>query len=182
MTWTATVKFAPLLSVERVSDPEWQDADRTMVTEQTFRFPHKKTSVPLLLDHDPDCEIGLVRSWFRLKWLDGEWLAANAELHAPPLPLLERGARVSYGFKPLSRRAPVIGGPEGQVLSDAILTEITVCALQTPLEPLAEVLSVREREPEPIAHRAKAEEEITHGYGHGQLLRRPNIGQVLGVR
>ena len=171
-TWEAVVKFAPLLSVERVNDPAWQDAERTMVTQSTFRLPHKKECVPLLADHNPDVELGTVKDWFRLKWIDGEWLAATATLNAPPPPFLQRGARASYGYKALHSRAPVIGGPEGQVLSSAILTETTVCALQVPLEPLAEVLTVSERKPEPLADRHQPEPEGEVIYGNGQLIRR----------
>jgi hypothetical protein len=176
-TWTATLKFAPLLTVARCTDPDWQDAGRTMVTEQTFRFPHLKRAIPLVADHDFGCELGEVADWWRLRWIDGDWLAATAELHAPPPPFLCRGARVSYGCKPLRHRAAIIGGPEDQVLADAIITELTVCASLTPIEPLAEVLSVRQVDP--VARRNAAEPEVIHGGGR---IVRPGIGQVLEVR
>jgi hypothetical protein len=165
--WEAVIKFAALVSVDRAD---------------AFRFKPGQSSIPLLADHDPACELGRIRSWFALRWLDGEWIAATAELHSPPPPFLQRGARASYRCRPLWRYAVLPGRPEGQVVGDALLEEVTVVtSLFEPCEPLAEVLSVREvASAQPLVRRRPSEPEGEVILG-GPPIYRPNIGRVTAV-
>jgi hypothetical protein len=160
MSWKATLKFAPLLTLDRINDPAWQKPDRHMYDGmRALTFRHKHTSAPLIVDHDGNHEIGTVTDLWRLEWVDGPWIAASATLHQPE-PWLKRGAKVSFESRPYGRRSAWWDGPEDTVITRAFLDEVSVLIAQTPCEPLAEVISVREEPDEQVI------------YGNGQLVRR----------
>jgi hypothetical protein len=106
MSHEAIIKFAPIFTLERFNDPKWARPGRTMYEPGAFRFgPSEdpfvdKETVPLLIDHDPEREIGTVRDLWKWGWIDGPWVFASATLTDVP-PWLERGTRVSFGFSSL---------------------------------------------------------------------------------
>jgi hypothetical protein len=173
MSHTVTIKFAPLLTLDRVNDPAWQRADRTMYASvNALRFLPGKSSAPLIVDHDDNLEIGTVTDLWRLDWIDGPWIAATATLHEPPESWLKRGTRVSFGSKPYGRRAATFTSPEGQVVTDSFIEEVSVLLAMTPAEPLAEVILVKREDSLAAArasNRSAAGEVI---YGDGSVIRR----------
>lgn len=178
MTWQATLKVTPLLTLDRINDPAWQKADRQMYDgADALTFRHQHTSAPLIVDHDDNQEIGTVTDLWRLNWIDGPWIAATATLHKEE-PWLKRGARVSYSAKPYGHRSAYWGRPEDQVITHAFLMEVSVLIARTPAEPLAEVLSVSEvADPVACRHQAEPVEVITHQVGRAdperaELMRR----------
>jgi hypothetical protein len=156
-TWQTTIKVAPIVSLARVNSPDWRRADRQMYASlDALRFMPNRTTAPLLVDHDPDCEIGTVTGLWRFQALDGPWICADATLHEPPEAWMKRGRGVSFGSKPYGRRAATFTGPEDQVVTAAFLEEVSVILALSPREPLAEVLSVRETEPVAIVGRDRS--------------------------
>jgi hypothetical protein len=72
-----------------------------------------------------------------------------------------------------------------EVVRHGIVTEVSVLTTSTPAEPGARVLTVHpQRQPTAVERRpastvAQPDERVFYG---GELIRRPNVGQVLGVR
>jgi hypothetical protein len=123
------------------------------------------SAVPVVIDHDLERQIGTVDELIELDDVDGTWLAARCLLDAPP-EWVRVGTGASLGSKPLRRQQ--LGA--GHRVLDAILEEVTLVLRQTPREPGARVVLLRE---------AEAGEFIEHQ--RGEVIRRP-CGVVLGVR
>lgn len=98
---------------------------------------------------------------------------ARTTLSNPP-PWLRKGTRASFGSYPVHR---------GQLgwTTNSYLREVSVLSsAHEPVESRAHVaLLERTAAPAKRADRAPAGEEVIYG---GQMIRRPGIGQVLGVR
>ena len=91
--------------------------------------------MPLLVDHDPEQEIGRVHQLVEWNDLDGPWLVARANVTDPP-GWLKRGTKASFGFK-----APRCSSFVPDYIYGGYVTEVTVCsASHKPKEPLAEVV------------------------------------------
>lgn len=173
-----SLKFAPVFTSERFNDPRWTRPGRTMYSK--LEFIPGKTSVPLLLNHDDDREIGTVDLIYRGEWIDGPWYFAAATLDREPPPWLQRGCRVSFRCTPLHRNEDfTIRGVTADVLYRGFVNEVSVLVGREPAEPLAQVLSVKRTEASPPMVTSDFGGEIIHG---GQLIRRPNSGVVLGIR
>jgi hypothetical protein len=84
------VKFAPVFTLERFNDPRWNRTGRTLYESGAFEFPPNKDTIPLLIDHEDDREIGTVHSLFKMDWIDGPWICARATVTDPP-EWLKRG-------------------------------------------------------------------------------------------
>ena len=99
MTYTTLIRFAPLTTLERLNDPLWVRPGRTMYDNHSLTFlPHRTSGVPLLVNHDPEREIGVVRELMRFEDTDGPWLVAVATVTDRP-EWLKRGTRASFGCK-----------------------------------------------------------------------------------
>ena len=98
MTYTTLIKIAPITTLERVNDPNWARSGRTLYDHGSLTFFPGKTSVPLLVNHDENHEIGVVRELMRFEDTDGPWLVAVANVSDRP-EWLKRGVRASFGFK-----------------------------------------------------------------------------------
>jgi hypothetical protein len=129
-----------------------------------------RTEIPVVIDHDPDRIIGSVDEI--IEWngdADGVWLAARCWIDGSDWPRKGTGASVSYR----TLRQQQIGA--GQRILEAILDEVTVTLEQTPVQPGARVVLVREiaappRPPAPTP---------TH---RQPLIRRDHSGVILGIR
>ena len=61
MTYTAVIRVAPIQTLERRNDPAWTRPGRRLYDSNARRFLPIHTTVPLLVDHDDEREIGYVR-------------------------------------------------------------------------------------------------------------------------
>ena len=139
-------------------------AGRVLYDRGAFRL--LRPDLPILVDHDDNRQIGVVREMFVHADPGGEWLCALARIEDPPR-WLRRGARASCGYNPLWKQA--VG--EWTWLKDGLLLEVSVLSELTPAESGACVRTFNPADDSP--------EEIND---RPVLLRRPNIGQVLAVR
>jgi hypothetical protein len=105
MTYEALLKVAPILTLERYNDPRWNRPGRSMYEPGSLRFAPAVSSVPLLVDHRDDREVGVVHELFRAEWVDGPWVCARATVSDPPAWLKKYDTKVSVGFHSYSRRA-----------------------------------------------------------------------------
>jgi hypothetical protein len=147
-------------------------------------FLPNKQSVPLVVDHDLDRQVGVVHALGRWEWTDGPWIVARCSIAEPP-PWLKRGTRASFG----SRRLHAYEFNGWEHVRRALVDEVTIVGPGfQPVEPCAEVVLL---EPASGANgsstvgrlfdRHPAVGEIIH-HPPGTLVRRENIGQVLGIR
>ena len=86
MNYTTLIRFAPLTTLERLNDPNWARPGRTMYDHHSLTFLPHRTSVPLLINHDPEREIGIVRELTRFEDTDG-----HGWRHSPPSPTVPAG-------------------------------------------------------------------------------------------
>jgi hypothetical protein len=176
-TYTALIRVAPIETLERHNDPAWTRPGRTVYNR--LRFLPACPTVPLLVDHDDQHQIGYVRELVRIEDTTGPWIFGRAVVTSPPA-WLKRGTPASLGSKILSRSSF-----HHDVVRDAIVDEISILsAAKQPAEPLAQVTLLERVDPasSPAVRPSspgRAAGEVIYG---GQLIRRPNIGQVLGVR
>ena len=104
-----------------------------------------------------------------MPFTDGKWIVARGVINGdPPSWLRQYHTKASLGFWDVHSTPHINGSTR---ITRAIVEEISLLRDLTPAEPLAEVTLLRRtKEPEPVVF-----------YG-GELIRRPNVGQVLGVR
>ena len=174
MTYDALIAIAPLLDAKRFRNPEWERPGRDSYWGGSLKLLPRE--IPLLVNHEDNRQIGVVRSLFELDWSDGKWVVADANVTDPP-EWLRRGTPAS-----LSRinvhATPTAEGAER--VTSAYIKEVSLLSPGVkPAEPLAQIVPLKA---EPVARRHQAQPQGEVTYGHGQLLIRPNIGQVLSVR
>ncbi len=162
MSSSALIKIAPLYRGELVLDETLRREGRTLYQAGSLKL--HGDAPPVVIDHNPDRRIGVVRELTTLADVDGDWIAAYCTLDDPP-SWVKRGTPASFSSVTLSRTSA--NGCE-RVLS-AIVDEVSVVsASHRAVESRAQVWSLRPVE------RSKV---IVDG-----LLLRPNSGVVLGVR
>jgi len=159
-------RVAPVYHSRLVLDPQLRREERTLFQRGSMRMIN--SSVPLLIDHDPQQQVGQVHEVTEFRDADGLWHAATATVDDPP-EWLKRGSACSIGFITLSQTQH-----HGCLrVLDAALKEVSlVSPTHRPLEPLARVLTLG------IAHREPAEETI----GTAGVTIRRNLGTLLAVR
>jgi hypothetical protein len=109
-----------------------------------LKFLPGRDSIPLLVSHDADREIGRLNMLYRMDWTDGPWFVAAGTVTTDPPPWLKHGTRASFGFGSLHCRDVVIRERRAEVVARGILNEVSVLEPgTTPAEPLAEVLRFR---------------------------------------
>jgi hypothetical protein len=148
MSHEAIVKFAPVWLADRFDDPTWNRPGRTLYQRGAFQFLPGKSTVPLLVDHDDDREVGTVHELFELDWIDGPWIAARATVTDPPVWLKRGETKASFGSKTYDRREIDIRGTSADIVAKAFVEEVSVLSPSVkPAEPRAEVWSYRLAEP-----------------------------------
>ena len=164
VTYTCTLKIAPILTLERFNDPA--------LDAPTVAVRGGRPSSSYLAKRLSRCSstttravrLGVVDNLWRWDWTDGPWVVAHATVAAPP-SWLKRGTRASFGFAVLHRRELNISGTQADVIARAIMQEVSVLSpATTPAEPCAEVLSVP-------SDRDKAHHQSRRAAGHP--VRRP---------
>ena len=135
----------------------------SMYDRGAFR-KHNLDGLPVVVDHDMDRKIGVVRQIVDIEDTDGTWWAALCDVPEPPA-WLKPGTGVSFAFRNL-HRAQVNGW---DVVRDALLDEVSVLHLMHPDDKGARVLTLRRAEPSPsparkvtTSDRAAAGEVIHH--------------------
>jgi hypothetical protein len=104
MSVAACIQFAPIFTAERMAE----GARATDLYQRgSLRFLPSQSSVPLLVDHDKDREVGVVHELVEWENTDGPWFVARATVTEAP-EWLERGSRASFGYANLERQE--IGG------------------------------------------------------------------------
>ena len=165
MTYTALIKIAPIFDPHRLNDETHRKPGRTLYQRGSLTL--RGEAPPVLIDHNKDRPIGLIRSLVEVGDTDGDWIAAYCDITDPPC-WLERGTRASFALSTYDRS----WFGETERVFKALVSEVSVLAPGVkPAEPCAEVWSYRRTEPKPAARVLEP-----------QLLVRPSIGQVLGVR
>jgi len=160
----ALIAIAPLLDAKRFGNPEWERPGRDSYWGNSLKL--LPGEVALLVDHDDERQIGVVRALYELAWTDGRWVVADAVVTDPP-SWLRKGTPAS-----LSRyNTHVTRSAEGaERVTSAFVNEVSVLPPGVkPAEPRAQVVHL---EAEPIAHRHQPEPEGEVIYGNGQLIRR----------
>jgi len=181
---TALIKFAPVTTLFRHNSQTWNRPGRTLYEPGSLKFAPGRDSVPLLVNHDDDREVGVVDELFQVDWTDGPWICARATVTDPPA-WLKQGVRASFRVSTYQRRGPDFGPAERVV--GAIVGEVSVLSPGVdPAEPLAEVLMFREAEAKPSRSVAAVGSAAAIGdrvfYGKpGDVIRRP-CGKVLAIR
>ena len=180
MSWEAVLRFAPAYDTRHLVG-DVVDAPALLVTADAVKRMKSTEPTPVVIDHNEQRVVGHVKNVYVWDDVDygtrvRKWHFAACELDAKP-DWLKRGSGVSWGYHPLHEYA---GNRDTTVLTSCIIREISLLSpARTPLEPLARVSYVKETPPVTNRHQAQPGEVV---FGHGQMLRRPNIGTVLGVR
>lgn len=140
MTTTAVIKFAPVVTLKRVNDPTWQDPERTLYWSGSLELHPDGRTVPLLVDHDFERQVGTVDGLFEMPFGDGPWVCANVTITDPPTWLKQQRTKAS--FARLNRESMWVGRCERVERAD--ITEVSILSPATlPGEPLAEVTLLR---------------------------------------
>jgi hypothetical protein len=163
-THTATIKIAPVASAERLSDPAWQRPGRVLFWRGALQLLPGRLPIPVVIDHDTSRQVGHVDSLFEMDWIDGAWICARATLDNAPGWLKPFTTRASFGRFDVSESEPV---------TRAFVKEVTLCCESEPLEPRAELVSLKRTKAMPAAGGVIDTEPA--------VIRRYS-GRVLGVR
>ena len=173
MSYSTLIKFAPILTLERQNDPAWTRPGRFLYRSDSLRLLPSRT-VPVLVDHDAEREIGYVEKIMRLEDTDGPWFFARAVVTDPP-GWLKKGTPASFAT-PSSSRSLF----SDDLVCTGFVNEISVLAPGVkPAEPLAKVV-VLDRIESPAASatpdRHAAAGEVIH-HTRRQVLRRPGLAK-----
>ena len=193
--------FAPCAAtrrdVVRVAQLVYDDGQSVYeaFTPQAFKG-WGQSEIPVLIDHNETKRAGTVTALHA----HGDWWHASFMLDGPhadrAADLIERRGKVSPGFRP-DEMDPDFAVPITPAhnathwYTRARLNEISIASPGAiPWYQGAKVTRSYELKAPPtatphrqglVARETEPEGQVTHGYGHGQLLRRPDIGQVLRV-
>jgi hypothetical protein len=179
MTCEVCIRFAPVFTTERMA--AGVRPGRALYQRGALQFLPGRSTVPLLVDHDKDREVGVVHELVEWADTDGPWIVARATVTDPP-GWLERGTKASFGLATVRRQE--IDGWER--VHRALVTEVSVLPPTVrPAEPLAEVVLV-ERTSSSAAGRtsdrrpAAGEIVLDHGPAGARVVRH-GAGRVLAV-
>ena len=134
----ALLRFTPAYDATVLVDrPEL--ARGLMVDREGLRMRPGQQAIPVVVDHDMDRRVGVVRSMFTDRDTDGRrWNFASVTLDPNPPAWLKRGTGVSWGYKAFGTREAAWGSKTKHI-TDAFIEEISVLRLLHPAEPLAQV-------------------------------------------
>ena len=132
-------------------------ARELMVDRGGLRMLPGQEIIPLVVDHDMDRRVGVVREMFTDTDTDGRrWNFASVTLDPNPPAWLKRDTPVSWGYKAFGTREAAWGSKTKHI-TDAFLEEISVLRMLNPAEKLAKVLWVGEIAETPAAVRASSD-------------------------
>lgn len=146
MTLDAHIQFAPLATLERMNDPAWNRDGRTLYDTGSLDLLPSKTQVPLLVDHDKNRQVGIVKRLYRIEEPDGPWLCASCHVTSPP-GWLTRDTAASFEFLPVHRSSFIQPGDADHIRKGWI-TEVSILSPGTaPAEPRAKVTLLEPSKP-----------------------------------
>lgn len=134
-THTACIKFARAFDPQRIIDGPPQ-GEPTMFDRAGLTFLPGTRTIPLVVDHDLERQIGEVHEIVRWGWTDGEWLVARCSISDPMPPWLKKGTRASFSSRKLHSH-DLHGWTH---VTRALMEEVSVLLSQRPVEQCAEVL------------------------------------------
>ena len=181
MTWETVVRFVPAYDTRHLVG-DVVNAPALLVTPDAVNRMRSDEPTPVVIDHDEQRVVGHVKNLY--VWDDCDygtrvrkWHFAACELDEKP-DWLKRGTGVSWSYHPLHEYAANKGT---QVMTSCLIREVSLLSpAETPKEPLARVAYVKET---PGIQRHTEEPQAGEVvFGHGELLRRPGIGTLLGIR
>jgi hypothetical protein len=184
------MRCAPILTVEDIKDVDkvrhhelFQSGSLTPVRRGIDENGHDiYLETPVCINHEKENVVGVVRHLYEDEDVrGGRWLFASARVTDPP-GWLSRDSHVSISYKCLKRESGL--RQEWTRVMMGWLTEISLLApTRKPAFPAARVLCIWPVEEPSSTSPAVATDRAAAGefYG-GQVLVRPGIGQVLGVR
>ncbi len=143
-THVALIKICRAYDSRLIGGPVRGDA--TMFSE--LRFLPSKSSVPVVINHDVDREVGRVHEIFVMEWPEGSemrrWNVARCSLIDPLPGWLRRGTGASFSHRRLHTHS--LNGWDH--VTSAFVDEVTLVGPDfEPVEPLAEVLLLRRDAP-----------------------------------
>lgn len=178
MSFSALLRFAPVYDGSRIlTEPRL--VRKLMVERGALEKVKREEPIPVVIDHDPERQVGTVREIFIAPDVSyggvvADWYHASVELTDAP-GWLKRNGGVSWSYGALRTREtlpPEVG--ESTVLARGFIHEVSILTPSTkPAEPLACVVWFGEER----SSRAVAGEVI---YGGRAVIRR-NTGTVLAV-
>ena len=146
MSHTALIRFAPLVTVDRINDPKWRRPGRTLYDHGALTMLPGRTSVPLIVDHDEKRVVGSVRSFSRQDDTDGPWLVAHATVDRCPAWLRKYDTKASFEY--IGARQTQDFGCE--ITRHGWVTEVSLLSPGAiPAEPLAKVVGLWSTEASP---------------------------------
>ena len=178
MTWEAVLRFAPAYDTRHLVDGA-VNAPELIVASDALKQLRSGEPTPVVIDHNSERVVGRVKNVYVWDDVDygtrvRKWHFAAVELDEKP-EWLKRGTGVSWGYHPLHTYP---AGKDTEVLTSCIIREVSLLSpAERPREPLARVCYVKETRPV-TRHQAQPGEVV---FGHGQILRRPDIGRVTHI-
>ena len=140
-----------------------------MVDRGGLRTLPGQENIPVVVDHNMDRRIGVVREMFTDMDTDGRrWNFASVTLDPNPPEWLKRGTPVSWSYKAFGTREAAWGSGIEHI-TDAFILEISVLLSKKPAEPLARVLWIDRESPAASSTSNAAGEQVI--YGDGTLVR-----------
>ena len=182
MTYEAVLRFAPAYDARHFDDDAPGARPDLLVSHDALKKARRNEPTPVVIDHDDEHVVGHVTNVWVSDDVDygtrvRKWHFAACELNERP-GWLKRGCGVSWSYHALA--SYTAWDTSTSVLTSCILREVSLLSPSlSPAEPLARVCLVKES---PVTRRHQAQPKSTATYGCGQLLIRPNIGTVLGIR
>ena len=169
MSHIAVIKIARAYDPDALLGPVRGSGDMYAPGGLTFL---RRESAPVVIDHDPGKQVGEVHELVVWPFTDQRWVVARVRLDTPP-GWIKQGTPASFG----SRRLWSYELNGWRVISRALVDEVSiVSASHRPVEACAEVVLLRRSA---AAAAPRTGDVVIPANG---LIRRPGIGQVLGVR
>ena len=135
-----------------------------MVDRVGLRTLPGKELIPVVVDHNMDRRVGVVREMFTDMDTDARrWNFASVTLDPNPPEWLKRGTAVSWSYKVFGQRE-AFWGSKTKHITGAFIEEISVLLFKKPAEPLARVLWI-DRESPAASPTSDSAGEVIYGDG-----------------
>jgi hypothetical protein len=163
MSHTAMLKLGRIFDGAMLHDLDSLPAGRVYFQRGSLRL---MPNTAVCVDHHEDRRVGIVREFFEHQDTDGQWLAALTTITDPPA-WLKRGTPASLSYIDLHTQTL---GQASRVLRGLLIEASILSPGVRPAEARAGVATFH-----------RDEDQVFYS-APGTVIRRPNIGRVLGVR
>lgn len=173
--YTATIKLWRLVDGDVLHNLDALPPGRELFQRGAMEL-QRRDDTPVCVDHVKDRRIGVVRELSEFADVDGLWLCARVRIDRPPA-WLRKGSSASISY---ASAGSCSLGPDHERITRGLVTEVSLLSPGVrPEEPRARVVLL-ERVEAPAAETTRAPGDVL--LPAGAMLRRPNVGAVLGVR